>query len=79
MFSSVKFFTPIQKNLPGFIFELKASKNTDEDLDKLAGTAIQQIKDKKYDAELREQGCGKIIHVGIAFRGKEVAIKSEAQ
>lgn len=71
--------SPIQKNLPGFIFELKASKNTDEDLDKLAGTAIQQIKDKKYDAELREQGCGKIIHVGIAFRGKEVAIKSEAQ
>ena len=71
--------SPIQKNMPGFIFELKSSKNPSEDLDKLANNAIQQIKDKKYDAEMREQGCSEIIHIGIAFRGKEVAITSNTQ
>ncbi len=67
---------PMQKDLPGFLFELKASKQPSEDLEKLAESALEQIKARQYTAELKSAGISEIVCIGIAFRGKEVAIKS---
>lgn len=68
---------PLIKNLPGFLFELKASKNSSDDLEKISADALTQIKEKKYDTEMKYADVREIINVGIAFRGKEVFIKSE--
>ena len=67
---------PMQEDLPGFLFELKASKKPSEDLEKLAESALEQIKARQYTAELESTGIHEIICVGIAFRGKEAAVKS---
>ena len=67
---------PISSGLPGFILELKASKDASEDLQKLAETALSQIEEKVYDTEMQGAGIREILHLGIAFRGKEVTILS---
>ena len=69
--------TPLNKTLPGFLFELKSSKNNADDLDKISAAALTQIKEKRYDAEMKSAGVNEIINIGIAFRGKEVFVKSE--
>ncbi|MDO5435548.1 MAG: AAA family ATPase [Clostridia bacterium] len=66
---------PLTANLPGFIFELKASKDPGESLDALADAALRQISDKGYETEMKASGVHEIIPVGIAFRGKEIAVK----
>ena len=68
---------PADKGLPGIIMELKASRNNAEVLDELADTAIHQIKQKQYDSEMRSLGIKDILNMGIAFRGKDVVIKTE--
>ena len=65
---------PMDKTLPAFIFELKASRNMSDDLDTLASFALEQIKEKKYAEDMRGRGVGEIICVGIAFRGKEISV-----
>lgn len=67
---------PVFKSFPGFIFELKASKNPGEDLDTLAQTALDQIIQKDYSHEMREEGIQSVIFIGIAFRGKDIAVKT---
>lgn len=67
---------PLQADLPGYIFELKASKGTGDSLDTLAETALRQIKDKAYVTEMKASGVHDVICIGIAFRGKEVVVKS---
>ena len=47
----------------------------EDDLATEAQTALQQIKDRDYDAELRAQGAGQILHYGIAFCGKRVQVE----
>ena len=69
--------TPLNKTLPGFLFELKSSKNNADDLEKIAVGALTQIKEKHYDVEMKNAGINEIINIGIAFRGKEISIKSE--
>ena len=39
--------------------------------------ALTQIKEKKYDAGLKELGISKIYRIGIAFKGKNVKVKYE--
>ena len=66
---------PKQKSLPGILIELKAEKNCHgEQLKKLSQIALQQIIDKKYDAELRAEGIETIYKYGVAFSGKNVEI-----
>ncbi len=65
---------PISSGLPGFIFELKVSRDASENLEGLAKAALGQIGEKRYAAELRSLGVENIITVGIAFRGKEIAV-----
>ena len=63
--------------MPGFIFEFKHTKNDKDDLDELASLALSQIDDKKYDSELISNGVKHIVKIGIAFRGKETAVKQK--
>lgn len=60
---------------PGFIFELKAEKNAEQDkLKALAGQALRQIAEKKYADEMLSQGVRVITQYGVAFSGKHVEI-----
>ena len=67
---------PLTEDLPGFIFELKHTKEETDDLERFADEALAQIDEKKYDVEMVESGIEEIIKVGIAFHGKNVCIKS---
>ena len=69
---------PMDHQLPGFIFELKASRDRKEDLKLLARSALDQIQEKQYEREMRSAGVNTVLCMGIAFRGKEVAIHSPA-
>ena len=66
------------KKLPGILIELKAGKDcTEEQLDKLAETALKQINDRQYHVEMSAQGVKEILQYGIAFSGKSTSIKAE--
>lgn len=66
---------PMVKNMPGFIFELKHTKDMNIDLDSLADSALRQIDNMKYDAELNDFGVDDIVKIGIAFRQKSAVVK----
>ncbi len=67
---------PLNQQLPGFVFELKASRDQKEDLKLLAQAALDQIQKKKYETEMHSTGVNTVIRMGIAFRGKEVVVKN---
>ena len=58
-----------------FIIEFKylkeEKKNIQEELDKLSNEEIQQIKDRRYDYDLK----GRVIYIGLAHHGKDVMMK----
>ena len=64
---------PKNKNNKGYILEFKVTKN-EEDLEKEAKQAIEQIISKKYDVFLKERGIKDIIILGVAFCGKLVKV-----
>ncbi len=67
--------TPRDAKYPGIIMELKWSKNLNNtELESLAWDALDQIIEKGYDTEMREEGITNIIEFGIAFSGKNVNI-----
>jgi hypothetical protein len=66
---------PLNKNMRGFILEFKVA-DSEENLEKKAGEALEQIKDKKYYISLEERGIKDITFVGMAFYKKLVKIKS---
>ena len=68
---------PLSPELPGLIFELKASKDEAEDLDALAKSALRQIAEKRYKEEMAESGIREILGMGVAFRGKSVSVESD--
>ena len=68
---------PIDKTLPGLIFELKASKNPAENMDRLAADALRQIEEKRYETEMRAAGIHDILKIGMAFRGKEIVVRTK--
>ena len=67
---------PLDKIKPAYIFEFKVSK-TIKGLTTKAEEALEQIKEKQYDAGLKEKGISKIYKIGIAFKGKNVKVKYE--
>ena len=67
---------PLNKIKPAYVFEFKVSK-TIKGLVVKAEEALEQIKEKKYDAGLKELGISKIYRIGIAFKGKNVKVKYE--
>lgn len=58
----------------GLLFELKVAKR-DEDVEKSAELAIQQIKEKQYIEGLHRKGYSDILGYGIAFYKKTCMIK----
>ena len=66
---------PKDKGNYGLIFEFKiGDKNSIEDK---AREALAQINEKKYDISMKNNGVSKVIKIGMAFSGKDVAIESE--
>ena len=67
---------PLDKIKPAYILEFKVSK-TIKGLTAKAEEALEQIKEKQYEAGLKEKGISKIYKIGIAFKGKNVKVKYE--
>lgn len=67
---------PLDKIKPAYVFEFKVSK-TIKGLNAKAEEALIQIKEKQYDAGLKELGISKVYRIGIAFKGKNVKVKYE--
>lgn len=67
---------PLNSEDPAFILEFKAQDSDEKDLEKTVESALNQIKDKKYEGELIARGIKKErIHCyGFAFQGKRVLI-----
>lgn len=71
-------FVHTAKSCPGILIELKAGKEcTDEQLQALSETALEQIKDRSYEAYMTAVGINKILKYGVAFCGKDVRIATE--
>ena len=59
------------------MIELKALENADhEKLKASAAIALEQIKEKEYETELKASGVKEILRYGVAFSGKDVAVLS---
>ena len=56
------------------ILELKVSRTFDE-LEQRADDALNQIEEKKYEMELRDDGYNNIIKYGISFFKKDCLVK----
>lgn len=67
---------PLNKLKPGFIFEFKISEiDNNKSMEKAADEALNQIKDRKYETEMKQRKVKDILHLGIAFNGKKVKVK----
>jgi hypothetical protein len=63
----------------GIVFEFKKVEPSDKmDLESAANLALQQIKNRKYDLELKDRGVRRILHLGMAFQNKKVVIRSKS-
>jgi len=66
---------PRHPNGRGIVLEFKkVRKEHGETLD---NAALRQIRERRYDTELRERGVSDIVRIGIAFEGKQVRMKAE--
>ena len=72
------FIKSVSKRGIAIIIEFKIAKDIDE-LEKRADDALKQIKDKKYDEELRSEGYKNIVCYGISFYQKDCIIKMKEQ
>lgn len=69
---------PREGRYPGIIMELKWKKDLSADeLSGLADEALIQIDEKRYDAEMKEDGIQDILKFGIAFSGNKVSVKTK--
>ena len=70
---------PKKDNLPAIVMEFKVrNPGREQTLEATAQSALNQIEDKNYDAELVARGipCERIRHYGLAFEGKRGLISS---
>ena len=64
---------PKNKNKRGYILEFKATDNVDK-LEEISKEALKQIEEGKYSSTLRQTNTKEILHLGIAFCGKEIKV-----
>ncbi|MFZ4099051.1 MAG: AAA family ATPase [Chlamydiia bacterium] len=69
---------PRRPNQPGIVVEVKRAAAV-ADLASVAESALQQIRDREYDARLRQAGVHRILHYGVAFCGRDVEVKVAKQ
>lgn len=65
---------PNNKQQLGIIIEFKTVRGEHQDLQIAAQEALTQINDRRYDQSLYAQGIRRILKLGLAFRGKSVAM-----
>ncbi|AYZ73354.1 9-O-acetyl-N-acetylneuraminate esterase [Fusobacterium necrophorum] len=65
---------PRERTKAGFVLECKVAKS-EEELERKAEEALQQIEEKQYEVALKERGISKLIKLGLAFCGKRVLVK----
>ena len=68
---------PLDKSKNAYILEFKVyNPRTEDSLEDTVATALKQIDEMNYDAELIVDGFGEnqICHYGFAFEGKRVLI-----
>ncbi len=71
---------PKDKDKAAFVMEFKNEYTTsDTSVEKAAAKALEQINEQKYAAALNKQGLKKIYKLGLGFKGKRVALKSELE
>ena len=69
---------PVNHKKTAYIIEFKNEYTTsDKKVEESAQEALQQIKDKKYEAGVKKTGVKKITKIGIGFKGKKTAIEWE--
>ncbi len=68
------FIRPVTRRKAAIIFELKVCKNFNE-LEKRADDALNQIEEKKYELELKDDGYNNVIKYGISFFKKDCLVK----
>ena len=66
---------PIRAGYPGYVIEIKAARRKNANLKNLAAAALRQIRRHAYRAELEAEGCGEIVALGLAFRGKRAVLR----
>ena len=64
---------PKNKNKRGYILEFKATDNVDK-LEEISKEALKQIEEGKYSSTLRQTNTKEILHLGIAFCGKQIKV-----
>ncbi len=68
---------PHDRDAPGFIFEFKKTDPVDDkDADEAMQSALQQIRERQYAAELRDLAVKTVWGVGVVVDGKQVWTKS---
>ena len=66
---------PKDTSQPGFVFEFKKiDEDEGENKEKAMESALSQIREKDYAAELREVGVQRVIGIGVVFEGKRVFV-----
>ena len=71
---------PLNNQLPGILVELKAEKDfSNEQLELLAQTALQQINELSYTTDLRTAKVKSILKFGLAFSGKQAFCAAERE
>ena len=68
------FVKPVTRRKAAYVIEFKVAKKFSE-LEKCADDALQQIEDKKYDKEVKDDGYETVVKYGIAFFRKDCLIK----
>ena len=53
--------------------EFKATDNVDK-LEEISKEALKQIEEGKYSSSLKQTDTKEILHLGIAFCGKEIKV-----
>ena len=64
---------PKNKNKRGYILEFKATDNVDK-LEEISKEALKQIEEVKYSSSLKQTDTKEILHLGIAFCGKQIKV-----
>jgi len=57
--------------------KLKIGRFEKLDLESAVASALEQIETRKYDSELKTRGVDRILHIGMAFQGKDVLIRAK--
>ncbi len=65
-------------HIPFILYTKEEARDRKEDLKLLARSGLDQIKEKQVEREMRSAGVNTVLCMGIAFRGKEVAVHSSA-